>query len=182
MRKVVVYTLLSVDGVGESPEEYFFDFDDEMLANLTAVITAQDTVLLGRTQYDEWLRYWPTAAEQPFADFINSVTKYVATSRPLGDDPWTNAQAIDGAVEDFVRELKSGDGSDIGVHGSLTLGRSLLAGGLVDELHLVVAPCVAGTGRKFFDGPVELQRLTLAASSSSPTGSVMQHYRVGIAS
>jgi riboflavin biosynthesis pyrimidine reductase len=64
----------------------------------------------------------------------------------------------------------------------LTLGRSLLAGGLVDELHLVVAPCVAGTGRKFFDGPVELQRLTLVASSSSPTGSVMQHYRVGIAS
>jgi dihydrofolate reductase len=110
------------------------------------------------------------------------VTKYVATSRPLGDDPWTNAQPIDGSVEDFVRELKSRDGGDIGVHGSLTLGRSLLAGGLVDELHLVVAPCVAGTGRKFFDGPVELQRLTLAASSSSPTGSVMQHYRVGIAS
>ena len=123
MRKVVVYTLLSVDGVGEAPEEYFFDFDDEMLANLTAVITAQDTVLLGRTQYDEWLRYWPTAHEQPFADFINSVTKYVATSRPLGDDPWTNAHAIDGSVEDFVRELKSGDGGDIGVHGSLTLGR-----------------------------------------------------------
>jgi dihydrofolate reductase len=182
MRKVVVYTLLSVDGVGEAPENYFFDFDDVMLANLTAVIEAQDTVLLGRTQYDEWAQYWPSADDQPFADFINAVPKHVATSRPLGDDPWTNSHAIEGSVIDFVRELRSGEGSDIGVHGSLTLVRSLLVAGLVDDLYLVVAPCIAGTGRKLFEGTSDLQRLTLVASASSPTGSVMQHYRVDAAS
>ncbi len=182
MRKVVVYTLLSVDGVGESPENYFFDFDEVMLANLTAVIEAQDTVLLGRAQYEEWYRYWPSADDQPFADFINTVTKHVATSRPLGDDPWTNSHAIEGSVTDFVRDLKSGEGRDIGVHGSLTLARSLLEAGLVDDLYLVVAPCIAGTGRKLFDGPSDLRRLTLAASESSPTGSVMQHYQLDAAS
>ena len=68
------------------------------------------------------------------------------------------------------------------MHGSLTLARSLLEAGLVDDLHLVVAPCIAGTGRKLFDGTSDLRRLTLAASASSPTGSVMQHYRVDAAS
>ena len=182
MRKVVAYTLVSVDGVAEAPETFLFTFDEAMEANLADVIAAQDTVLLGRRMYDEWATYWPRSEDQPFADFINTVTKHVATSRPLGDDPWTNSHAIEESVPDFVRELKVGEGRDIGVHGSLTLARSLLEVGLVDDLHLVVAPCIAGTGRKLFDGTSDLRRLTLAASASSPTGSVMQHYQLDAAS
>ena len=176
MRKVVVYTLLSVDGVGEAPENYFFDFDEVMLANLTAVIEAQDTVLLGRAQYEEWYRYWPSADDQPFADFINNVHKYVATGTPLTTE-WTNAEPIQGPVDDFVRELKAGQGGDIGVHGSISLAQHLLAEGLVDELRLLVAPHVVGTGRRLFEDDVAYS-LELVGSTASPSGSLLIHYRV----
>ncbi len=95
MRKVVVYELMSLDGVAERPDE-FFDWDDEMDANLGAVIASQDAVILGRRSYDEWAGYWPDSDIEPFATFINSVAKYVATSRPARlvsgpARPWSTA-------------------------------------------------------------------------------------------
>ena len=83
MRTLVVYTLLSADGVAESPEAFITDFDDEMQAHLNAVIETQDAVLLGRRMYDEWADYWPASDIEPFATFINTTPKYVATSTPL---------------------------------------------------------------------------------------------------
>ena len=93
MRKVVVYSLVSVDGVAQDPEEFVLDFDAEMEANLAEVIGAQDTVLLGRRMYDQWSEYWPRSDDQPFADFINTVQKFVATSTALAR-AWTNAEAV----------------------------------------------------------------------------------------
>ena len=153
MRKVVAYMLVSVDGVAEDPEQFLFEFDQVMEGNLAEVIGTQDTVLLGRRMYDEWSNYWPKSDDQPFADFINNVQKYVATAAPLTRE-WTNAESIQGPVDDFVRELKSGDGGDIGIHGSISLTRSLLAAGLVDELRLLVAPRVVGRGRRLFEDDV----------------------------
>ena len=71
--------------------------------------------------------------------------KYVASSTPLARR-WTNAERIEGPVEDFVRELRAGDGGDIGVHGSIVLTQALLAAGLVDELRLVGGTRVVGRG------------------------------------
>ena len=175
MRTVVAYMLVSVDGVAQDPETFVFDFDGVMEANLTEVIGAQETVLLGRRMYDEWSRYWPQSEEQPFAGFINSVQKYVATATPLTNG-WTNAAAIDGPVGDFVRELKAADGGDIGVHGSISLTQSLLAAGLVDELRLVIAPRVVGTGRRLFEDG-HAYALELVQSTGTPTGSLLVHYR-----
>ena len=80
MRKIVVYELLSLDGVAEDPDKFFADWDDAMDANLAAVIAAQDAVILGRRSYTEWAQFWPGSQIEPFATFINGVTKYVATS------------------------------------------------------------------------------------------------------
>ena len=176
MRKVVAYTLVSVDGVAESPEQFFFHFDEVMEANLAEVIATQDTVLLGRTRYAEWSSYWPTSDDQPFADFINHVHKYVATSTPLTGE-WTNAESIQGPVDAFVRELKSGDGGDIGVHGSISLTQSLLAAGLVDAVRLLVAPRVVGNGRRLFEGD-PAHSLELVQCAGSPSGSLLIHYNV----
>ena len=176
MRKVVAYTLVSVDGVAEDPENFLFEFDEVMEANLGEVLRTQDTVLLGRRMYDEWSGFWPTSDVQPFADFINGVQKYVATATPLVTD-WTNAEAVVGPVEDFVRELRTGVGGDIGVHGSISLTQSLLAAGLVDEVRLLVAPRVAGSGRRLFEGDVAYS-LELVQCTSSPTGSLLVHYNV----
>lgn len=138
MRKIVVYELLSLDGVAEDPDAFIVDWDDAMDAELGAVIAPQDTVILGRRSYDEWSRFWPTSTIEPFATFINGVAKHVVTSSPL-DGNWANASAVAGDPVEFARRLKEGEGGDIGVHASISVARALLEGGVVDELRLVIA-------------------------------------------
>jgi dihydrofolate reductase len=176
MRTVVAYELLSLDGVAEAPDEFFADWDDAMEENLGAVIAAQDTVVLGRRSYEEWAGYWPGSDIEPFATFINGVSKYVATSTPLDRD-WAGSTAVDGGLVEFVRDLKNRAGGDIGVHASISVAQALLAAGVVDELRLVIAPTIAGRGRRLFDGvpPIRLESMQ---SSTSPSGSLLVHYRV----
>jgi hypothetical protein len=106
VRKIVVYELLSLDGVAEDPDTFFADWDEAMDANLAAVIATQDAVILGRRSYTEWAQFWPSSQIQPFATFINGVTKYVATSTPLDRD-WTTPRrlAVDSARIDPKRDL-----------------------------------------------------------------------------
>lgn len=177
MRKLVLYTLLSLDGVAESPERYFFDFDDEMYANLSSVIEAQDTVLLGRRMYDEWATYWPASDDEPFASFINKVRKYVVTST-VPETSWANTTVVTTPVEQLVRDLKEQPGGDIGVHGSIRLGRSLIEAGVVDELRLVIAPVLAGSGRRLFSDTDVLRKLTLLRAVGTPSGAVLADYRL----
>jgi dihydrofolate reductase len=176
MRTVVVYELLSVDGVAEEPDRFFADWDDAMDANLAEVIRSQDAVVLGRRSYQEWADYWPDSDIEPFASFINAVTKYVATSTPL-DRPWANATAVDGDLVEFVRQLKRQPGGDIGVHASISVAQALLSAGMVDEICLAVFPAFAGPGRRLLDA-VPAGRLQNVATTVSPSGSVMSRYRV----
>ena len=177
MRTLVVYTLLSADGVAESPETFITDFDDEMQAHLNAVIETQDAVLLGRRMYDEWADYWPASDIEPFATFINTTPKFVATSTPL-QTAWPGSAAMAGSVPEFVRDLKAQAGGDIGVHGSIELSRSLLAVGLVDVLRLVVAPALAGRGRRLFGGEHDRRRLELLRCVATSSGALLVDYRV----
>jgi dihydrofolate reductase len=176
VRKIVVYELLSLDGVAEDPDTFFTGWDDAMDANLAGVIATQDAVILGRRSYDEWVRFWPSSQIEPFASFINAVPKYVATSTPL-DVEWAGASAIDGDLVDFVRDLKSRPGGDIGVHASISVAQTLLAAGVVDELRLIVAPTIAGVGRKLLDGLPPI-RLTSIRGVVVPTGFLILEYRV----
>ena len=176
MRKVVVYELLSLDGIAEKCEDFITDWDDVMDANLDAVIKTQDAVILGRRSYDEWGGFWPKSDIQPFADFINSVPKYIATSRPLDGD-WANSSVIDGDLASFVRDLKNRDGGDIGVHASISVAQALLTAGLVDELKLVVGPVIHSVGRRLLDGLPPIQ-LRLTQGVTSPTGHLLLHYDV----
>jgi dihydrofolate reductase len=167
-RKVVVYELLSLDGVAEQPTEFITDFDTVMRENLGRVIATQDTVLLGRRTYDDWAAYWPTSDIEPFASFINGVEKFVVSST-MAQPTWANTTVIDGGLAEFVTELKARSGGDIGVHASITLTQSLLEGGLVDELRLVIAPALQMRGRKLFGGGAS-RRLTLTRNVVSPSG------------
>ena len=187
MRKVVLYTLMSLDGAVDHPGRYFPDTDpevrgapvfDAVLVDLEArLIANQDAVLLGRNMFDEWSRYWPTSDEQPFADFINSVKKYVVTSTPLTSS-WGVVEPVAGPVADTVRDLNARPGADIGVHGSIELAQSLLAAGVVDELHLAIGPVLDPTGRRLFERLDDLRRLELISSTPTPSGSVWLAYRI----
>jgi dihydrofolate reductase len=176
VRKVVAYELLSLDGVAERPDGFFTDWDDAMDANLGAVIGAQDSVILGRRSYEEWAGFWPGSNIEPFATFINGVKKYVATSKPL-DREWANATVIDGELAGFIRDLKNQPGADIGVHASISVAQALLTAGVVDELKLVIAPVIAGSGRRLLDGLPAI-RLESIRSTTSPTGYLLADYRV----
>ena len=176
MRKIVVYELLSLDGVAEDPDGFIADWDDAMDANLAAVIETQDTVILGRRSYDEWAQFWPGSQIQPFATFINGVAKYVATSTPLDRD-WANASALEGGLVELARDLKEQSGGDVGVHASISVAQSLLAADVVDELRLVIAPRIAGHGRRLLDGLRSIQ-LESIRTELSPTGYLLVDYRV----
>src|SRR5580693_642771 len=147
-----------------------------MDANLAAVIAAQDAVILGRRSYTEWAEFWPGSEIEPFATFINGVAKYVMTSAPLDRD-WANASVVDGGLVEFVRDLKDRPGGDIGVHASISVAQTLLAADVVDELRLVIAPAIAGRGRRLLDGlpPIRLESLR---SAMSPRGYLLADYRI----
>jgi dihydrofolate reductase len=184
-RKVVLYSLMSLDGAVDQPGRYFTgsrpgeapEFDSVMKDNERRIIGAQDAVLLGRHMYDEWSRYWPNVDHQPFADFINNVKKYVVTSTPLSNG-WHNSEAVAGPVEDLVRDLKARPGGDIGVHGSIQLAQSLLEAELVDELQLVVGPAFGLPGRRLFASTDDIGRLDLLSAMPTPRGSVLLAYRL----
>lgn len=176
MRKIVVYELLSLDGVAEDPDKFFTEWDDVMDASMSAVIEAQDAVILGRRSYDEWSRFWPDSDIEPFATFINAVAKFVVTATPL-DREWANARVVEGGLIEFVRELRDQPGGDIGVHASISVAQALLTAGVVDELKLVIAPTIVGSGRRLLDG-LPAQRLESIRSVTSPTGHLLANYRV----
>ena len=175
-RKVVAGHFLSLDGVAEAPERFITAWDDETDASGADLISTQDAVILGRHTYDEWAEFWPGSDIQPFASFINAVPKYVATSTRL-DREWTSSRVIDGGLVDFVRHLKDQPGGDIGVHGSISVTRTLLAADVVDELRLVIAPTIAGSGQRLLDG-LPLIRLETIRGAASSSGHVLVDYRV----
>ena len=176
LRKVVAYELVSLDGVAEDPDQFITTWDDESEANLASVIATQDTVILGRRSYDEWAGFWPGSDIEPFASFINAVPKYVATSTPL-ESEWANSSVIEGELAGFVRHLQGQPGGDIGVHASLSVTRELLAADVVDELRLVIAPMVVGSGQRLLDGLPTIRFETIR-SATSAGGCLLVDYRV----
>lgn len=178
MRKLTAGLFHSVDGVVEAPYKFQFDsFDDELGAELGKTMAATDTVLLGRVGYTEWAGYWPTAQQDgEFAEFINTVPKFVAShtlTAPLG---WQNSTLIEGDLESFVRDLKQQPGGDIALMSSISLVRQMLFAGLLDSLALITHPVVAGEGRKLFEPGDPTTRLVLQNSVRTSKGNIVATY------
>ncbi len=176
MRDLVLYELVSLDGVAEEPGNWLFDAGEEVFSNLGRIIDRQEDIILGRRTYDYWVDYWPTSDVEPFATFMNSSTKHVATSSALGT-PWVNTVTVAQSLVEYVRELKQRDGGDIGVHGSTDVPRTLLAAGLVDVIHLVVAPTLAGAGKSLWGSLNRVDRLVLDQAETDPHGNLFLTYR-----
>ena len=189
MRKLVVTTMMTLDGVMQAPggpdedtsDGFAFGgwsvpfFDDQLGDAKDSELSVSPDLLLGRRTYEIFAGYWPTDAEsaigKPFAD----ATKYVVSrSRPSLD--WGPAVLIEGDAAEGVAALKAEDGPELQVHGSGNLAQTLIRNGLVDEYHLWVFPVVLGQGRRLFaDGTVPAT-LRLVDSKVSPTGVVMGTY------
>ncbi|HJV99928.1 MAG TPA: dihydrofolate reductase family protein [Arthrobacter sp.] len=178
MRKVTAGLFHSVDGVVSEPNLWQFDsFDEDLGKGMTEMMQRVDTVVLGRVSYQEWAGYWPTAeVDNDFAGFINPVEKFVA-SRTLAEPlEWQNSHLITGPLEGFIAELKTRDGGEIAVMGSISVTRQLLFARLLDELTLMTHPVVAGKGRHLFEADDPVTRLSLKDQYSTSKGNVIATY------
>ena len=110
MRKVASGLYISLDGVTESPDGWQFDnFDEELGAAMGEGLEFVDTLLLGRVTYEEWVSYWPSSNDEPYASFINNTPKVVA-SRTLKDVSWSDYDTVSllgGDLTEGVGDLKA---------------------------------------------------------------------------
>ena len=189
MRKLIVSTFLTLDGVmqapggpGEDDSDGFahggwsVNYWDERMSEVMgeAMSTGFDLVL-GRKTYDIFAAHWPHASEEDGAKPLNDATKYVASrSRPeLG---WSNSVLIEGDVAQGVAALKQEDGPELQVHGSGDLIQTLLRHDLVDEYRLLIFPLVIGSGKRLFSEGTVPAGLKLLDSTVSTTGVVIGTY------
>jgi dihydrofolate reductase len=189
MRKLIVSTFLTLDGVMQAPggpEEddsggfahggwsvpYWDDLVDRFM---TETMGQPFDLVLGRRTYDIFAAYWPHAPEEAGAKPLNDATKYVA-SRGRPSLEWSNSVLIEGDVGEAVAALKREDGPELQVHGSADLLQTLLRHGLVDRFRLLVFPVVVGSGKRLFAGGTIPSALKLVDSTVSTTGVVMGSY------
>ena len=186
MRKLVVNTFMSLDGVMQSPGGPEEDptggfayggwganyFDDEMMGRVSE--SGPYELLLGRGTYEIFAAHWPYD-EGPIADQLNSTRKHVA-SRTLDGVDWNNSTLITGDVAEYVVELKRQDGPEIQVHGSVGLIQTLLEHDLIDEYRLWIFPLVLGKGKRFFGAGTIPGGMKLVDSATSKTGVTINTY------
>jgi dihydrofolate reductase len=175
MRKITAGLFISLDGVVEEPGEWHFPyFNEEMGAAVEATLGAADTVLFGRTTYDSFAGAWPErelAGEEDasLAKKLGDVRKIVVSNQRL-EFSWRNSEQLEGDLVEAVTALKNEPGGTIGLSGSVSVVRQLLAAGLLDELHLLVHPIAVRKGMRLFDEGATPIPLRLISSETFKTG------------
>jgi dihydrofolate reductase len=189
MRKLIVTTFLTLDGVMQAPggpgEDDIGGFahggwsvnywDDRIGEAMNEWTSKPFAMVLGRRTYDIMAAYWPHAPEETGAKTFNEATKYVASrSRPTLE--WSNSVLIEGDAGEGIAKLKEEDGPELQVHGSANLIQTLMLHDLVDEYRLWVFPVVIGSGKRLFAEGAIPSRLRLVDSKVSTTGVVIGTY------
>lgn len=181
MRKVIVLTFVTLDGVMQAPggpeEDPAGDFQhggwtvpffDEALGNeMGAQMGRPFDLLLGRKTFEIFAAYWPQH-ESP----INEATKYVA-SNTLTEHEWPKSIFLQGDVVTEIKKLKAEDRPDLQVHGSSDFLQTLWKYDLVDELWLKIFPVVIGKGKRLFGEGTIPAGFRLVASKTTPAGVII---------
>ncbi|MGH9270229.1 MAG: dihydrofolate reductase family protein [Ilumatobacteraceae bacterium] len=145
MRPVVNSTFVTLDGVINHMDRWHFDYvDAESDTMALDQLEAADALLMGRNTYEIYAAVWPQR-DDPYAKRINSMRKYVASSQ-LTNPQWDNTTVIGGDLVDTVADLRAGEGGNLLMHGFGPVAKTLLAAGLLDELHLWYHPALVGIG------------------------------------
>ena len=189
MRKLIVSTFLTLDGVMQSPGGPGEDdgdgfahggwsvnyWDDLMGEVMGAAMGVPFDLVLGRKTYDVFAAHWPHATAEEGAKPMNDATKYVA-SRSHPTLEWSNSVLIEGDAAEGIAALKKQDGPELQVHGSGDLIQTLMRHNLIDQYRLWVFPLVIGSGKRLFAEGTIPQGLTLVDSQVSTTGVMIGTY------
>jgi len=188
MRKIIVLSMLTLDGVMQGPGGSKEDrsegfklggwtdpYGDEIYGQVVRNELQPAEYLLGRKTFEIWESYWPEHGD--FWPGINTGTKYVLSKTRTRTDRG-NTQFIQSLAD--IKKLRNSEGSDIQVWGSSRLVQLLLKHDLVDELRLKIHPLLLGQGKKLFDPGIKPAAFTLFESTITSTGVIIAHYkRVG---
>ena len=185
MRKIIVLSFITLDGVMQAPggprEDMSGDFKyggwsapygDTVSSNLIKEQMKPADILLGRKTFEIWESYWPQHADH--WPGINEVTKYVL-SNTMNSTDRKNTVFLHSLAD--IKALKNSDGSDIKVWGSSELVHLLLKNDLVDELWLKIYPLILGKGKKLFDDQMIPAAFTLTESTTTSTGVIFANYK-----
>lgn len=190
MRELSILTFLTLNGVMQAPsspeEDASGDFKqggwatnhwaDVMAQVMREAMAAPYDLLLGRKTYEMFASHWPSAGDNPVANKLNNVIKYVVTS--TSDElEWENSIAITGNAQEEITRLKQQDGPLLQVHGSWQLIQALLAHNLIDEFRLWIFPTIVGSGKRLFENGSLPTDLTLIKTEATPSGAIMCIYR-----
>jgi dihydrofolate reductase len=191
MRKLVVLSFITLDGVMQAPGGPEEDptggfnhegwvvghFDDFLLKVMVKQTSKPFNLLLGRKTYEIFAAYWPyvNSSENPFAAKLNNAKKYVA-SKTLTKLDWNNSELINGDVPEGIKRIKEQDGPEIQIHGSGNLIQTLLKHDLVDELWLKIFPVTLGAGKRLFAEGTISAAFNLLESETSPSGVIIASY------
>jgi dihydrofolate reductase len=185
MRRIIVISMITLDGVMQAPgapEEdtsggfeyggWVAPYDDEASGKVMEKLMKPADLLLGRKTFEIWEHYWPM--HENVWPGINDVTKYVLSGTVTKSD-WKNCVFFNSLSD--IEKLKSSDGSDIKVWGSSKLVQLLLKHDLVDELWLIIHPLTLGHGKKLFDDSSIPAAFTLLETTVTPGGVIIAGYR-----
>jgi dihydrofolate reductase len=176
--RVVATEYVSLDGVFEEPGVWSGPwFNDECGEFKDAELRTSDALLLGRKTYEGFAAAWPAMREVAgeFGAKFNDMPKYVV-SRTLKDPEWTGSQVREGDPVEAVRALRERPGNDLLLNGSGQLFNTLLRGGVIDVVRLMLYPVVLGSGAKLFADGGEQTPLTLSETKTFSNGVMILDY------
>ena len=177
MRKLIESTLVSLDGVIESPERWAI-FDDEATQLSMQELDNYDAFVMGRVTYERFRENWSASGGNPYFDRIAGMPKYVA-SQTLSDLTW-NATLLGPDIAGAIEQLKAQPRKDLIKYGTSRVDDTLLRQRLIDELRLWIMPVVVGTGQRLFeDVDTSSLKLTLTDVHELRNGSVVLTYTLG---
>lgn len=182
MRKIRIFEHISLDGVIEHDEKFIYGAwttpyrSPEGMAMLLNAYGTNFDLLLGRNTYDAWSHFWPNAGDFPMANAINKATKYVVTHNP-DSLKWGPVKDLGKNIIAELNELKSTEGPDIVLSGSISLTSLLLDAGLIDDVILIVYPVLLGKGKRLISDKIDACRLEYVNSVTTPTGVMINSYK-----
>lgn len=191
MRKVIVFTNVTIDGVMQSPAGP----DEDPRGGFTkggwaapyqAMSYASaggqpkpSPLLFGRWTYQNFYSFWPHQKDNPFSEILNKSQKYVASTTLSEPLPWQNSTLLQGDAAQAVAKLKEQPGEDLLVMGSGVLVQTLMKHNLIDLYTLLIHPLVLGSGRKLFPEGGPSAALKLLESKTTPNGVIIATYQPG---